>query len=129
MPARNRLLLGSAIASALGGLAATVLGLLGWPAADGTDPGSLQGLLVFTGFVSVLVGVYGLVTWYALSAPTPWAEYLALADGYADAGRVEYARTYYEEALRWGADPDEVEGRLALVEARAARRSVHRESA
>ena len=128
MPERNRLLFASALSSIAGGVAAIGLGVAGWPARARVDaPGALSSLLVFAGFLTALVGAYGLITWYALSRPDPAGPYVALADAYAAAGKVEYARTFYEEAIRWGADPVEVEGRLALCEARARRAATHRE--
>lgn len=127
MAVNDRLLLGSSLASALGGAAAAALGATGWPANDGAAPTAVAGVLILAGFIGVLVGVFGLLVWFAGAGPLPYVRYLDAADRHAERGEAEYARTYYEEALRWGADPEDVAHKLALCEAVSARAATHRE--
>ncbi len=113
MAAPNRLLIASSVASAASGTAAMALGLAGGAPGPGIDVAGV--VLVFTGAVALVVGVYGAVTWVALARPPRWADHVATADRFAADGKPEYARTFYEEALAAGADPEVVEPRLAML--------------
>lgn len=120
-PAEKRFLLVVSAASALGGIAAVSLGVVVTPSEAGPD--KVLGLsLVIGGFLAFAAGLYGLVTWLALSAVAQSESLIQEADMYLARGKADWALTLYEEALRHGADPEYVEPRIVTAQSRLARR-------